>query len=50
MTAAATGAATPFGAESGIVAHPANANATAMAAALAMADVGGSMARNVPRW
>jgi hypothetical protein len=47
----ATGAAEPLGAEPGIVAQDANANATAaMAAALATAGVGSSIARNVPRW
>jgi len=40
----------PLGAEPGIVAHADKANATAaMAAALATAGVGSSMARNVPR-
>src|SRR6185437_9998599 len=47
----AAGAAVTLGAGPGIVAQDASANAiAAMAAALAMAGLGSSIARNVPRW
>ena len=51
VVADAAGAAASLGTEPGIVAQDANTNATAaMAAALATAGVGSSIARNVPRW